>query len=308
MDRSKWITDGIEDVPRTRPEHPFVVLDQNCMRDDRGVDHVTPLLEAARVGGPRVLVPDVALVEMTQHPLAWKGTMSRSFRLLAAELDAVVLGRSVAEMAREEISTGRPVTELVDGELVESLRDLIAELTSAEGPALAYFRERVTRARESAARDFYDHNRNKELAVDQNDGWRKVTSPAGAAALRAGDEQLLRLLALKAVKDFGVQALCRSGATRSVAESLLSTPSMCLAAVAAPVVSGLMWFADGGIDSRLPKDTSNDGIDLDYVRLAVFSAGVKSLDGRVRRLVEHVAAVMDMQVLDAVHGHADLVL
>ncbi len=302
MDTRKWITNGVESVPRTRPAYPFVVLDQNCMRDDRGVDHVTPLLEAARAGGPGALVPDVALVEMSQHPDAWERTMRDSFRLLGAEPEAAFLGRAVAEMAREELVTGVPMSDIVDWERVESLRDIIRELRGEPGHALAHLRTHLPAARESAARDFYSHEDNHQLASEQNKGWRKVLSPTGSKALRKDDEQLLRLLALNAVKEFGAAALMRCGASADLAVRLLSQPSMCLAVVAAPMVSSLLWVEDGGLDGRLPKDASNDSIDLDYVRLSVFAAGIRSLDNRVVRMAGHLGAVMDMQVLDARQG------
>lgn len=298
-DERRHLTDGVIAYPRMRPAHPWVVIDQNCMRSRAGLDFVSPLMEQTRLGHVAILVPDVALVEMTQHPDAWEDTLSRSLKALASHPNGVVLGRAVSEMLREELATGSATTEFVERDLLHGFRELLDDLSRGGGETLEYFRARISNARATASKDFYLHDSNKELVLEGYRGWVLGLSTAGKRALRAGDAQLLRWLTQKAVQDHGVQALMERGCTEAHAVHLLSSPSVALAVVASTFASQLYWIATGGLEDRQPHNVSNDRIDLDYVRLGVFGQGVLTRDGRMAALVEHVGAVMDCQIYDA---------
>jgi hypothetical protein len=299
FDDDRHLTGGVIAYPRMRLSQPWVVIDQNCMRAQSGLDFVSPLLEQVRQGAVSILVPDVAMVEMTQHPLVWESTLSRSLRALADHADGVVLGRAVSAMLREELETGEPTTEFIDRDLLHGFRELLVDLSRGHGEALNYFKERVDEARRSAGVDFYQHEANKSLVFDGYRGWLMNLSKTGKKHLKAGDTQLLRWLTQKAIQDHGVQALMLSGCTEADAVSLLSTPSISLAVVVSSFASQLLWVATGGLEGRRLKNVSNDRIDLDYVRLGVFGKGVLTRDGRMSALVEHVGAVMDCQVYEA---------
>lgn len=85
------------------PDLPYLVMDQNRCRDRAMVQR---LFRRCKKKGWQILLPDTAFYEfsnVSRPDITWR----RSLEHLCQEPSLVVVGRSLVEIMREEVATGR---------------------------------------------------------------------------------------------------------------------------------------------------------------------------------------------------------
>jgi hypothetical protein len=107
---------------------------------------LVPEIEAARRGGYQLLLPDLALYELTKTP-EWESTMRASVRLLAAAPEHASLAYGLKNPSNQERKTGLPSRDLIDRSGSAKLRQLMTELPAGEGALLEQLRPHWERQR-----------------------------------------------------------------------------------------------------------------------------------------------------------------
>lgn len=124
-----------------------IVIDQNMLRDQAAIERVQQ--GAIRRSGPRILLPDPVLLEMTKGA-EWLQVVSRSLELLSTHPEVVDCAYSVSELMRYEHRTGNEIPTVVDLSLSAAFQQVLRDAPSRSGDAWDSFVTRTAAAREAA--------------------------------------------------------------------------------------------------------------------------------------------------------------
>ena len=277
-------------IPERRPTHPHLVLDQNVLRDE---SVLLPRVEAARKHGLLLLLPDMAIVEMTKSD-QWESTTKRSLQILSGHPACVAVGQAVGPMMRQEKDSGEPVADIVDHELTPRFREFLGDVKTGTGPAWDYFCRKVPEAKPQAASQSLDHARNKGIVERMMNGWKEDLSNDKLKRVHNHDrEAVAELLAGDRTIGMIRSGLESNGYSKERAAYLASVPSVSAHLTLCFAATALRWLEYGGLASMPNERVTNDLNDVDYVLIATFCAGVVSNEAEVNELFNDVTAALD---------------
>jgi len=257
------------------PVAHYWVVDQNVLRRD---DILRPAIERARRQGGRVIIPDVAFVEMTKSE-EWRETVRRSLRLLSLAPELVILGRPIPELLREEKQTGRPIAEPVhDAELTGFLQQLLKDFRKQQGPALDRFWASVPSAREAMRADYLNDPRNKQRIVEFVGVWRQILGRRERSEMAQDASTQAYALARPEWSDRLRGEMISAGYSQEAARDLASPAGATYRVLLAMGCVALRWFLRGGIEGAGPELLTNDLVDADYAVTASYCAGLVTCD------------------------------
>jgi hypothetical protein len=273
------------------PVLPYIVVDQNALRHE---SLVLPAITRAREIGGAILLPDVALVEMTKGA-NWEYATRRSLEILSRFPTNVAVAHNVGELLRRERAAGRPLPDLVDEELLPSFRAMLCELHDGAGPNLDHFLAAIPMHQSMARAQHLNHTKNKASVEKFVVLWSDVLGPDGVRAATQADidgiravlsgEPFARLMTLWLKQaDYPAEDAALLANGRSVTAHLL----LLQAALA------FRWLVQRGLPNMAPEKVTNELADMEYVLLASFCDGLVTQEGRMgefRALLEDVSAM-----------------
>lgn len=286
---SNWVQSEREAV-EARPRMPYMVIDQNCFRDE---EFVKDLLNRASVLDWQVLLPDAALMEMLKSE-KWEYTMRRSLAHLAEAPELVSVALGFGELMRAERDTGEPVEDLIDYQVTRIFRDMLGELRSGQsGPVLALARAQIENAQDLAARQQLRHEHNKTVLKHLVDAWKVELSQDEIKGLGRDPSKCVGLCASVSMTRTCVIGLSNGGYSDNAARRLSAEPSVSGYWTVTLSALALNWLVAGGLDSLRPEKATNDFVDIDYVVSGVLGCALFSREARLNQLYEMMCAVAE---------------
>jgi hypothetical protein len=268
-------------MPNYLPRLPYLVIDQNRCRCR---DIVEGLFRRCQREGQKILLPDTAIYEFSNVSspfLTWR----RSLEEVCREPGMIVAGRSIGEMMREELQTGKPVTNVVDEEVTPRFQQLLTELRDGDDNRVNLALREVARFIDVEKRLREQHSANKAIVASLREGWQESLSEADLKLLRKLDEAtFIRVLAELETAAIVFQAAKGDGCTDDTAYALTVGPSVYGHTVYALAALALDWLARGGLDGIDPGKITNDFFDLDYTVTATFCSDLITADERAGRI------------------------
>lgn len=231
---------------------------------------------------------------MMKGPL-WEATTRRSLAHLSREDPSlVVVGKGIGELLREEQSSGVPAADLVDEHVTSQFRALLGDLRNGTVSTLAHVRTAIAGAQTHAARQHFDHARNRATVARLVEVWKEEASEEEIKAVRRArpeDElQIRQTLASDAFTRACVHALKGAGYDDDTAVSLATTPSVSGHHFYGLASLSLRWV-HGGLDTAKDETITNDVADLDYIVTASLCRGIVSREGAVLEHDDRLRAV-----------------
>ena len=275
---------------RYLPNLPYLVLDQNECRNRK---KAMRLFRRCKQRNLKILLADVAIYEFSnvrRPDVTWR----RSLEYLCFEPSLVVVGRSIGEMMKEEILTGKPITNIMDKEGTKAFQNLLSELRDNDEDGLEKALANVKRIIGNEKRKRNIHKWKKAIVTKRRDSWQKSLPKSYLAILRSNpDKTVVRLLA-----DLGRAAFIREQAMRDkcsgdAACALAVTPGVYSHAISALDALALDWLAKGGLDGVKPESITNDWFDMDYIVTATFCSGLLTKDKRVKRTYKALTKALE---------------
>lgn len=213
---------------------------------------------------------------------------------LCLEPSLVVVGRSIGELMREEIHTGKPITDIVDEEATRAFQKLLAGLRDQHEEELEKALANVKRIIGSEKRRRNRHKWQKGILVKRLESWQKSLKKPGLVNLRSKpDSTIIRLLAEWYRAEYVRDQALRDKAPRNGAAALALAPGVYSHAISALDALALDWLARGGLDGAKPERISNDFFDLDYVVSATFGSGLLTRDQRAKRVYKYLMKALE---------------
>ena len=166
-------------------EQPYIVLDQNVLRDEAQIKSALALTAEYQA---RLLLPDVALMEMMKNE-HWEDIARQSLALLSTMPSRVAIAWGAGELLRREHAAGQPQIDLVDEEVTNQFRSMLAQLAKKPETALDDLRPYIPGAQTLAQRQHLDHARNKDRVLRMVTSWKAVLTPEGIDRLRKERER-----------------------------------------------------------------------------------------------------------------------
>lgn len=275
---------------KLRYRHPYIVVDQNCLRDEALILKQKEKSKALRW---QILLPDVSMMEMMKGP-KWEYSTRRSLEFLASFPELVSIALGLGELMRSERESCEPIVDIVDDLINPLFRELLKEINSGtDGAMFAKIRAGIVDAQNLANRQLLRHTQNKAMLISLRDAWKGELSDDDIRKLRRDPTMQVDLWASVTMTRTCVIGLKNGGFSDKAAQILAAEPSVsgcwvsCLSALA------LDWYVRGGIDTLLPERATNDLVDLDYIVLGVLSCDLLSKENRVIKMYGDISEVMD---------------
>jgi len=114
----------------------MAVIDVNVLRNKRAVQRHVERFEQI---GESIVLPQIALFEMTKHPEQWQQTVDRSLEIISQCPEAVQVSASTKSLALAEERTGTPRKSLHDTIGSAALQQILREYGRGEASAWAAF-------------------------------------------------------------------------------------------------------------------------------------------------------------------------
>lgn len=266
------------------PTVPFIVLDQNAFRPDRGL--LDDAIRMAVDTGAKLLVIEAAMVEMLKNA-QWEETARRSLAGLEQHSKLVALGRAVPELMRREFAGGRPgYYELEDLERTPSLQALIRELPNGRGRVLDTIRATILQAQATVVHPQYlDHAGNKAKLIRYRDTWAELLNAEARSITRRDRSARAMLLAHPVWGEVVERELVEAGLDAGTVRRLSYDRSVTSHSLMTRSALALRWLLDGGLDTAAPEKVTNDVMDAEYVTVASFCLELVTLEGKVKELL-----------------------
>jgi hypothetical protein len=269
------------------PKLPFVVLDMNQCRSEEAVAGLLRDFNAASVS---VMLPLVAIFELSKGTV---GTLSASLTYLRHQPEAVTIGIHSEDVRDRERRFRSPVLDLVDRRYTANIRSLLHGINMGEEidpltvtNVASFMRATLDVSRHpSAMRSLVEAHR------------RDLPNPRAniiRAALQRSDRAPFREYLLeKALGGPGdVAILLRAlGYGYKTSAKLVAYPSFSALFALAYTVRGLCWRIMGGAETCKDGLLENDGLDLEYVLLALYGRDYVTVDAGARTLYEDMLFV-----------------
>jgi hypothetical protein len=264
-------------------QHPFIVLDQNVMRDRNAL--ASSLNRCCREN-LHLLIPDVAGFELSKgsRPL---DTWCRSLALLVSYPELVVVSRKLTDMLYEEGCDGIPCRSVVHDDLTAVMREILGSVGRGDNSLLS---EIVDRWPPTAA-IWSDSEQHKKWIKGLRDGLRSMIGGNALSKLRNSPEQeVTRWLSSVDGVRFVFQGIKSRGIADKASLLLSSVSSITAAFVAAFAATGLYWLAFGGLENASPNTSTNDLLDTEYAILGSLSVDLLSSDKRISMICRAMKA------------------
>ena len=268
--------------------HPFIVVDQNQLRDAEAIGQALDRCCRERL---QVLLPDGAGSEMSKGSKPFD-TWRRSLSHISPYSEYVSLARKMTEMMHEEDRTGRPVETLVDDRAVDRFRSMLNNQAKGDLSQLQEMINGPVQEEVPASLAVWgDHARNKrriqhmcEVLRDQVsrellDRLRRSPMEALTSWVTSDDGTRFVFQGMKHRGSSDEDAICLSRGASVAAHFYLA-----LAALAA------WWLAHGGLDDAAPEKITNDISDVEYAVLGALSVDLLSRDKRLNDIYGVVRA------------------
>ncbi len=256
-----------------------VVLDANVLRNESIVNACIERFE--RTDEP-IVIPEMALFELTKHPEQWEYTLRRSLILVARCPRAVVLARSSKPLGLAEEATGVSTRSVIDVERTKAFRAILKDVELQDGPQLQSMLNAIRQFRSLFQ---HDGHVGDSLAVMQTLKASAASSFPHELVKRIGNdlekkdrasfrEFVQNSLRFEMLRDAHV----RRGVEAKFANALMEAPSVTYLYALAIGLLGLGWTFTGGIDTASPNRTSNDALDIEYMIPALWAGRLISAD------------------------------
>ena len=266
---------------------PYLVVDQNCLRQDERPDQDllrSPIDRCCREN-LKLLIPEGAFFELSKGTRMLE-TWVRSLSFLSKYPELVCVSKKIATLRRVEIETGQPCRDIIADDLTEFLRDLLRQLNRSGADSLSsYIEHRVEPLMSRSVAD-WNGEKQKSLIIQMQGIFRRDLSAGFVKSIRLSENPSRTWLQSVDGTRFVFQGLVQLGFRQEAALELCCTKSVAAAFIGAISCIAMDWLGTGGIESAKPETISNDFCDMEYAVLASLSAGLVSRDKRVIRIHE----------------------
>lgn len=293
---SNWIQAEKEELNEwrstpDRPKFPYIVIDQNYLRDQRMISHV---LKSIKDTDLFVLLPDVAIMEMLKVP-QWECTMKKSLSLLAEEPQKIKVALGFGEIMRKEKKDQSPIDEIEDKLVTPRWQALLSEIKNGDGPEIVSARKNIFGAQNLAQSQFLNHTWNKDVFVNLYNAWRQTLSRKDINDIRndSTNEQAIELISSLSMTKTVELGLENAGYERECAQVLAGTQSISSFWITTLATSALDWLVKNGLENADPEKITNDYIDIDYIVLGIVSMGLFSGETKVNELYNLMQIIAD---------------
>lgn len=282
---------GIAEMPR--PTLPYIVVDQNFLRDQSLIER---LLRRSEIENKCILLPDSGLAEMLKGG-KWDYAMKRSLEHLSKNPYRVVLAHSLGPLMKTEEATGELADDIVDREVTAQFRRLLVELDSGSaGEVYSELLNRISNAQQHANSQHFDHTQNKTTVRNFVDGWKEDLTSEELSALRSasgGRAEFIKMMASDSLAKTCAMSLAAGGYEQKTSERLAVMPSVSGMVTLLLAGLALKWLVAGGLDAADEAKLTNDLVDLDYVLFGVLSGELHSKEKRVMELFQDMIQVSE---------------
>lgn len=271
--------------------HPFIVVDQNVMRD---AGNVLELFVRCQKDNLRLLIPDGAFFELSKSSVPLD-TWRRSLIPFARTPSLVCVSQKITKVVAQEVRVGRVCPDIVDPAGTAFLQTMLHELNKGDSPTLqSFICDRLPQLLPDSLEVWNDKESFKQLLVNLRDMLKRELSEAQIKAMRqAPNAAVGKWLADTQGIRFVFQGIQSRGVDDRSALSLTVEPSLSASWLAAQAGIALHWIAFGGLEDCNASDATNDWHDTEYVALGAICQGFQTHDKRAASLCEAVSRALD---------------
>jgi len=277
-------------------------VDQNRLRD---WNVISGLISRARNHEITLLLPDVAMFEMTKSRASWESTVRASLRLIAEFPAGVAVARNLGRLLTEEGAAGTATTAIENDESTQELRRVLWEVAHGDGPSFASLRVLVPQAQsdEQAPGHLGDAAHHKRRLEERIEAWREELTPDHLRRVRNDFErEFLPTVRDSALSNACSQSMISNGVPSASARVLSSTVSTWLVYFTALSAQALYWLAKGGSPQMSAAKVANDVHDLEYIVLGALCEAVESNErGRFQEVLRVANEVADFVAIAQNH-------
>ena len=253
---------------------PYVVLDQNCLRDK---PIISESVSRAREEGELIVLTETAFYEMMKSK-DWDSYYELSLVGLTEFPESVVGARSIGAMLEVEERDGIPQRYIVDDTWTSMLREHLTNLRVGPDKIMEINKIFAARLQDGMFNtEFYE--RNKAVLVRMVKDLSDNLPPEFVKNLRQRNRQaLVNFMASDEVMSVCIDSIRDSGHSRDVAIMLALEPSVSSYHFLSTLALALKWVALGGIEMTTPERLNNDSLDMDYITISLFCKKLISKD------------------------------
>jgi hypothetical protein len=268
------------------------VLDQNYFR----TDELRALIRSEPASN--FVLPDVALLEMCKSD-KWRETMQGSLETLANIPGRVMLSISVGEALNCELAKLKSIEgRLLRKDLTNFVRSILRDVKAndASGQVVSTIAVSINQVQIEIHNDELNHGRNQmSLKMRTN----IINSALGTERLKELKKGMVsessRLSLIYSVAyDLVETYLAGQGHPRNRINAFLRQKPMMLRYYILGVRHAFEWAKNGGLESLPATKVTNDILDQEYVVIASFFDGIKSLETRVNEAYADLRQMLKM--------------
>ena len=254
------------------------VLDQNYLRSDE--------LKALVVDEPhaKFVLPDIALLEMCKGN-KWRETMERSLKTLARTPGRVMQSMSVGEAINFELANATSIEgQLLPKDFTRFVRSILRDVAAnRSGPGVSLISKSIDQAHKDIRKEELDHRRNQLSLTTRTDIIKSALGNEQLRQLKNGTvPHELRLGIIHSVSHDLIRTfLASEGYSPNRIKSFLKTKPLMLRFFLLSVRHAFEWARKGGLESFPAEKITNDIVDQEYVAIASFFDGIKTMETRV---------------------------
>jgi len=272
---------------------PFLVLDQNVLRDRTRVQSLFDRCDGERIG---IIVPDIAGFEWSRGRLP-RENWRRGLEFLKSRSDLVYVSPKFTQLARTEIGSGKPSDSIVCPEATRRFRQILTSLAQQEPETLDAIEESFARVPlEDGKQAWGQHDEFKQMVIRAGHLIGQRFTPDDLAEMRRSPtEASLEFLTSERGVKFIFEGLQHFTKDPRKAFALSAVPSVQAAFMSGLAAMALHWQAFGGLESISASKVTNDFLDLAYAVPASFCLELVSDDKRALEMCRAITAGADFR-------------
>ncbi|MBL8827302.1 MAG: hypothetical protein JNM18_09970 [Planctomycetaceae bacterium] len=278
----------MDQVSGSTPPFPFIVIDQNQLRDRR---LLAELATRGQKQGLQLLVPEGAFFELSKSKKIMD-TWRNSLQLLYLHRTSVCISDKMTRLMNEEIIQQEQASRIDSKAETTFVRSILEQINSSDYSTIQEIidgplAEKLPRS----LLIWNDHDNHKSLVTKLQALMKESIPPDLLKKLRQSPETAAKtwLCSISGAR-FVFQGIKSFGADDSTALLLTREPSVNGAFLCAVAGLAVNWIANGGLESAKPRSLTNDLHDIEYI---VFGSLCDSLASEDSRAINICTAVKE---------------
>jgi hypothetical protein len=276
-------------------KHPFIVLDQNVMRDCRTLSLAWDRCRFERL---QLLIPHVAGFEFSKGSKQFD-TWRRSLEYVCKYPEFVSVARKITNMLDEERLTGQPCRTVVEQDATVLFRQLLDGLAHEDFSTLNEMIDGpIRRLMPKSLAVWNDSEQHHQWIGRIRNGLQSTMSKESLRKLRSNpDAGLFEWLSSDDAIRFVFQGINSQLNNDVVSLCLASSASVSASFTSGFAAVAIYWLAFRGLDEAAPEKSTNDLLDIEYATLGSLSVSLLSNDKRLNTIYQAMStAVSERQV------------